>query len=485
MHYIFDFNYLPGGEVYKHAVRLLLSQFEDVLTPKAYKYVTDNYIIEDKPEKLGGRAVGRQGMVGSNQGGERSCGWWKNTFYGLMKGTKKEDIGNPLHFLEAMAIHLAGRGDPCYEFVCSPIIDNDGFDIITKLSNWDQTKLDGKVFQDFAYMQCFVDDKAVNLADVVGKHNKTYTAVFPSATNLYTEVRRLKKEVVDDNELASFQEQNMTQNKVDVTSKDPVYWRKVTKDLTSTERAHLYLRMEEKFREHTVEPKVLEGGRKESLREYIDRFGQRLAADSKEVLLKPEKAAPNTKSKGGRPSTMKEKQRLKEEQDKWQQGEGGGLEGKDKNEKAEMKLDGGEGKNEKADINAEPDERWTVNLGEDPTLNDIIDHLDWLYGLDKTEKASMKMVSKADVVQLDRQMGHWTTIIVDAWEGKVTCNCEKCSRDGRCQWVNAFEAIEFGLEPDLSEMKSNEALVGFQKRVAQAVEIIQHCNVRPSTLKKA
>ena len=206
-------------------------------------------------------------------------------------------------------MHLADRGSPRYEFASSPIVDKDGFDIITKLSEWTKKKLKDKVFQDFAYMQCFVHGKPVNLADVVGKH-QSYTVVFPSATNLYTELRLMKKEVVDDYvQFASFQEQNMTQNKVDIRSKDPVYWGGVTSKLTQKERAHLYVRMEEKLSEHTVEPKVLEGGRVESLREYINRFGQRLADDSKVLLLKPEKAAPNTKNKGGRPTTMKEKRK--------------------------------------------------------------------------------------------------------------------------------------------------------------------------------
>ena len=73
---------------------------------EAYRYVTGRYLDEDKPEMLGGQAVGRQGMAGSNQGGERVCGWWKSTFCDYTKGLKEEDINNPLLFLEAVTMHI-------------------------------------------------------------------------------------------------------------------------------------------------------------------------------------------------------------------------------------------------------------------------------------------------------------------------------------------------------------------------------------------
>ncbi len=70
--------------------------------------------------------------------------------------------------------------------------------------------LQGKVLKDFAYMQCYVDGRPMDLRDILGKENISYSIVLPSGTNLYTAVRLMKHEVIHDHiQYATLQEQNM------------------------------------------------------------------------------------------------------------------------------------------------------------------------------------------------------------------------------------------------------------------------------------
>ena len=161
---------------------------------------------------------------------------------------------------------------------------------------------------------------------------------------------------------------------------------------------------------------------------------------------------------------MKEKKEASDENDKWQ-------------ETCEERVH----KNH-YDVDDEIEEDdWGIDLGEEPTLDEITDHLDWVLNgteIDLKEPASIKMHASKEVVQLPRQLGDWTFICVDSQKRSVTCNCEKCNRDGRCQWVDTFHAIEFGLEPEMDQMSNDQPVIGFQTMVKQAVELIRYMNLR-------
>ena len=68
------------------------------------EHVMSNYLDGTNPRKLGGRAAGKQGQVGSNQGDERHCGIWEKTFHVLVKVLQKEERNNFLHMNEAIAV---------------------------------------------------------------------------------------------------------------------------------------------------------------------------------------------------------------------------------------------------------------------------------------------------------------------------------------------------------------------------------------------
>ena len=74
MSLIILFNYIPNAIVYKHAMTLFLHEFRDHVN----EHICRHYLVPTKPHLLGGRAVGPQGAVGSNNGGEKAGGKWQN-----------------------------------------------------------------------------------------------------------------------------------------------------------------------------------------------------------------------------------------------------------------------------------------------------------------------------------------------------------------------------------------------------------------------
>ena len=47
MYYLFKFNFLPDREVFKHAMTLLIREFEGVFSIKVMKYLNEQYLDPD------------------------------------------------------------------------------------------------------------------------------------------------------------------------------------------------------------------------------------------------------------------------------------------------------------------------------------------------------------------------------------------------------------------------------------------------------
>ena len=128
---------------------------------------------------------------------------------------------------------------------------------------------------------------------------------------------------------------------------------------------------------------------------------------------------------------------------------------------------------------SDKEEEDTIDLGEEPTLDEISGHLWEVFGMNGKEKETVKMMKKMGRVSPPRQLGHYGKIKIDAVKRVVTCNCETCSFDARCFWIDTFEAMEFGIEPDPLHMQSGDATIGFQTMVSQAIEVIKKYNMKP------
>lgn len=476
MHYIFDFNFLPNRETFKHATRLLLKEFETQLPANVMSYLKENYLDENRPELLGGRFVGwpLQGLNGSTQGPERWGGHIKKTFNKWTAGMKKAEKENPIHFLGALAAKVINRGRPIEKFVSSPVVTEANFAVIKTLSGWTKTTLDGKVYQDWAFMQCLVDGQPVNLADAIGTGRKSYTVYVPQGGLVYSFVRKIKSDdrMTTGLEFGPHDDHNMSSNSVDLNNKNFKYWRGITSQLTNDERAKLYSMLEQACLDHTVEPKP-----NESLRQYLDRWCRRLPEEEKQSRLNLDIWDKTT--------SLEARKKMRDEDDKWQNSEHN-YNKKDKKKKKTQKKGAGKAVDavELAEQEIlEREKELTVELGENPSIDLLLEHLGYLMGIDDSEKETLKKIMQSELIKVPRQLGHWNIINVDAVEMKAKCICEKCNCDGRCYWVDTFESIEFGLEPTAKQMSGNQPTEGYQSMVQQAVHIIKHMNARPLALK--
>ena len=64
------FNYLPGATVFYYAMQLFLDQYKDYVND----HMRTSYLDPACAQKLGGRAAGCQGQVGSTNDTEKRCG---------------------------------------------------------------------------------------------------------------------------------------------------------------------------------------------------------------------------------------------------------------------------------------------------------------------------------------------------------------------------------------------------------------------------
>ena len=351
MFYIFQFNFLPDRTTYKFATDLLLKQYRSKIPADALDHVLNHYLDGEKPELLGGRAVGRQGMCGSTNSLERYGGHVKNTFGALAAERSTEALQNPILILEAAATHLSDVATPARGFKCSPLRTVANFDVIRKLSKWRRSgQNNDSVFSDFAFAQCTRDGIRTNLRDVIGKGD-SYRVHFPTCKTTYEEAKQMKLEDVASEEFGFFHEQNLSSHHQkasrDYTTTDRKRWRQFVGEFSEAERITLYRRLAAHFDRHTIEP--WEG---EDIRSYLARHAQRLLAGEKAKGALPKKKKRGRRKKKGKSAsppvllTLDEKREIQEEKDKWAPNEG----------------------------------ELMVDLGEEPTMEAIADHLDLIFG---------------------------------------------------------------------------------------------------------
>ena len=90
------FNYLPGAVIFRHAMTLFLEEYKEYIN----KYLRTHYLDPVNPHKLGGRAAGPQGQVGSTNGAERRCGVWQTLCAELKRVNAGDAPNNFVRVLE-------------------------------------------------------------------------------------------------------------------------------------------------------------------------------------------------------------------------------------------------------------------------------------------------------------------------------------------------------------------------------------------------
>ena len=89
------FNYLPGLVIFRHAMTLFVEEYHDYMN----EHICTKYLDPLNPHKLGGRAAGPQGQVGSTNGAERRCRVWQE----LCRQLKNVNAGDaPNNFLRVL-----------------------------------------------------------------------------------------------------------------------------------------------------------------------------------------------------------------------------------------------------------------------------------------------------------------------------------------------------------------------------------------------
>ena len=74
------FNCIPNTEVFANAMSLFISEYGEHIND----HIPQKYLKPKHPRKLGGRAAGPQGMVGSTNGLERRNGVWKKNYGSIL-----------------------------------------------------------------------------------------------------------------------------------------------------------------------------------------------------------------------------------------------------------------------------------------------------------------------------------------------------------------------------------------------------------------
>ena len=115
---------------------------------------------------------------------------------------------------------------------------------------------------------------------------------------------------------------------------------------------------------------------------------------------------------------------------------------------------------------------------EDADLTDIMEILNVYHdGLfDESEMESLKYAMKNERVAYPRQMGDWITLSINGKEQSVTCNCERCNFDGKCEYVATFESLQFGKAPPIKCLFTSE-LVDWETKVMRAIDTIKRVNI--------
>ena len=389
---------------------------------------------------------------------------------------------NPIFSIQSFATQISSR-DP-NDFHSTPVEKAEQYSMLNALSGLHGTRQNGYVQSEVAYLQCFELDNdgsrhVRNLKDMIGKGStQSYVVLIPKSGLLYSLAKKmlLEEGIAHLQQYAPIDEQELDSNKsIDVNSNDYNYWSKVVINFGVANRLKLYKLLEGYALTFGHEPQP-----NESVRAYIDRLGSRMLQEKKNNNGKnnggnnKKKTNNNNKKKkkGGRKNVKKddvnvalasldEKKRSQDETDKWGSDNDCDTDKEDYIDDAILDLE------------------QSLDLG-DAFFDEVLHNFDdFDLDLDQEEEETMRMMAEDETVKVPGELGHWTTITVNAVTKKVHCDCQPCNTYGRCKWVVLYEAIEFGtvVQGD-AFVDGGAGTIGINVMVQQAVEVMKCHNQR-------
>ena len=408
------FNYIAPGDTstFENACVLLIEKFKDVINEHVIKeYFSGN------PNDLGGRCAGVPGQVGSNQGGERQGGSLKNKLSALLAHMTKNERQNPYHFIVAMARMSIFHGD-LRTFASTPTRTKDDYNIIRDVCCANHLP------PEFAYAVCRIGDEnneRVRLVDALSSNNigDEIAIHLPSISRLSTSLR-----VMLEHEKSDLERAPIAMNAVgwvkEVDWSKPNECIKALYDLTMQQGRYLFEDLCKKCIEDTPEAKV-----GEDLYSYLRRRAHRTfqgCDGANKRAFRVVSDAIKGKSKKGRKKGPSEKEKQLEAE-KWAI--------VDNNEEGMFGID------------ADAVDIWAA-LGEE---TDLIED----------EEELCQMTDSSARVVVPRELGDWTTVLINRKDRTVQCNCEAYNFHRDCFEVRLFEFIIFDRHPPCELVSAADA----------------------------
>jgi len=405
---------------------------------KHVAHLKKNYLSPD-PCCSGGRAVGIEGQPGSNQGGEKRGGQIKLYHRVITRRLSKEAKKSVVFILAAVAMDLELDSN-LTEFAVEPVRSLQDYSFLRKLSEFDLEDSKCNLMLDAKYMLCTElgnHQNIIDRQDVIGKESASFTAHFPTASLVYSNVSVMENEK-NNNSSKSFLEQPTAQSEVADTA------HKCSKilDKMSDDESRGLLQL---LRKNLVENIP---GRKpgENLIRFVQRRAQRNPSFNTTTRTVERVKA---KRKKGLSKEEKEREKLK-----W--GE------------FSPELEEGEDEDKTNSVDANPTTTDNSSGGGEDN-NDVFlywtDEFDWCdilkflesNNVDVETDTTLKSIEEAsNRVRLKRQLGDWIEVDVDANSKRVKCNCEDYNTDRTCYHQATLEVLQFKKYPIIKHQKGQE-----------------------------
>ena len=457
------FNYLPPGEEYEHAVKLLADKHPAIMKGDNMhsKHIRDFY-LNNNPLKLGGRCCPLSGQASSNNGGEKRGGLIKGQHRRIIKRVKKTDKSNPLYIMCACAQDLE-QSKSISHFATSPIKESSDYNILRQINKFEPSK-PGNMCLDLLYMICTNQDKSdlYDTSKVIGDSKKSFVAFFPSASSAYTHMKMVSKESAVMANAISFFEMSGTfmdpLDEMDTVEK----CRNRIGNMTSNEVKALKLLLYDDLISNTISPKT-----NETFNEYMQRCCQRFPAGiltttrSKQRRNELNKRVTRTRRKKKteaekKAEAEKNASKYNEQVKSGEAAESNAARKSDELAESVEAVAGSSGDN--AIAQDENDGDIDIYCGEDFSLEEL-ESFCCNHGLIDDDKIITRELVRECELRVKRQLGAWVAVTVDAVKRKVCCNCEDYCADRYCPHCALFEVLQFDMLPTNKCAKPGEKWV--------------------------
>ena len=261
------------------------------------QHVRDHYLDPAEPRKLGGRAAGLQGQVGSTNGVEKRGGILKTKYSSAVKKYSGEERCNFVHMFGAIALDehfsFSGKGGVKEYYSENPTLSVSDYRIIRLLHEW---KTGSPISSDILYYICLDEHGAmIDPTKAIGCSSVSFNLYFPQAI-LYQVAREMMSDTIVLMQSQSFfaLTSNESSRRCNLSSTDPNHWHNIISNFNITEQKVFKHRMLQALINDTIEPR-----KDETTIQYLQRKGQRRSELSRHGILGKKQTAMLSQRKRG------------------------------------------------------------------------------------------------------------------------------------------------------------------------------------------